>query len=297
VDILRKAYIQFPIELDAFESRCMNMVSEMFKDSTTSEPRRNRNSTHSAGGSPTAQTHLTAEDRKRTLSLTSLDGATRSLRPRSSMIMNKDSVPFPLEPRREKASPRIAFADYMIKPIQRICKYPLLLDQLLPSKALRALSQNAPDMRSDVDVVVESAAQAMRHVASSVDEARHKQDVATQSALIFSRICFASPSTSNSPFSQALTPEFLASLGDCLLSGSLDVIHYSSYFPLGQNSSIKVKYLGAFLYPGGYLVLVKVSKGKKYEPRHWFSLAEFEVLDVDDDGGMLLSAFDIITVH
>ncbi|KAF8204713.1 hypothetical protein BJ912DRAFT_1018026 [Pholiota molesta] len=267
VDILRKAYIQFPIELDAFESRCMNMVSEMFKDGTTSEPRRNRNSTHSAGGSPTAQTHLTAEDRKRTLSLTSLDGATRSLRPRSSMIMNKDSVPFPLEPRREKASPRIAFADYMIKPIQRICKYPLLLDQLLPSKALRALSQNAPDMRSDVDVVVESAAQAMRHVASSVDEARHKQDVATQSALIFSR-AYA---------------RFLASLGDCLLSGSLDVIHYSSYFPLGQNSSIKVKYLGAFLYPGG----------KKYEPRHWFSLAEFEVLDVDDDGAMLPCSFKL----
>lgn len=54
---------------------------------------------------------------------------------------------------------------------------------------------------------------------------------------------------------------------------------------LGQNSNIKVKYLGAFLYPGGYLVLVKVSRGKKYEPRHWFSLADFEVSDVDDEGG------------
>ncbi|KAF9481823.1 Dbl homology domain-containing protein [Pholiota conissans] len=291
MDILRKAYLQYPMEMEAFESRCMTMVSDTFKDGTASEPR--HKSSHSAGGSPTGQTHLSVDDRKRAMSLTSLDGTVRSLRPRNSIIATKDSATLSIEAKREKSSPRIAFADYMIKPIQRICKYPLLLDQLLPSKALRTLSQNAPEMRSDVDVVVESAAQAMRHVASSVDEARHKQDVATQSAIIFSRICFTSSSGSNSPISQALTPDFLVSLGDCLLSGSLDVIHHSTYLPLGQNSSIKVKYLGAFLYSGGYLVLVKVSKGKKYEPRHWLSLAEFEVTDVNDDGAMLPCSFKV----
>lgn len=246
-------------------------------------------SQHSFGptGSPTNQT-LGVDDRKRAMSLTSLDGAVRALRPRPSMVMmSKDSVVFPSETRKEKAPPRIAFTDYMIKPIQRICKYPLLLDQLLPSKALRTLSQNAPEARSDVDVVVESAAQAMRHVAASVDEARHRQDIAIQSALIFSRICLGMSSASSVPSFQTLTPEFFSSLGNCVLSGSLDVMHYHRDRPLGQTSNIKAKYLGAFLYPGGYLVLVKVCKGKKYEPRHWFSLADFEVCDVEENGGTL----------
>ena len=292
MDTLRRAYQQYPVELDAFETRCNSMVAEML--GTGSSP----NSSRSSSGSPSlaSPVHLSVEDRKRAMSLTSLDGAVRSLRPRSSIVMTRDSVPFPVEPKKERASPRIALADYMIKPIQRICKYPLLLDQLLPSKVLRTLAQNAPDLRSDVDVVVESAAQAMRHVAASVDEARHRQDIATQSALIFSRICFSTNSTSSSPFAQALTPEFLASLGDCLLSGSLDVVHYHPYMALGQNSNIKVKYLGAFLYSGGYLVLVKVSKGKRYEPRHWFSLADFEVADVHDEGGKSLLHFRRILV-
>jgi hypothetical protein len=37
---------------------------------------------------------------------------------------------------------------------------------------------------------------------------------------------------------------------------------------------------------GGYLVLVKVCKGKVYEPRHWFSLAGFEIGDVPEEEGV-----------
>ena len=215
--------------------------------------------------------------------MTSFDGTTRHLRSRPSMAMTKDFVVFPSEPRRDK---RIAFADYLIKPIQRICKYPLLLDQLLPSKALHQL-QTSSEGRPDIHVVVESAAQAMRHVATLVDEARHRQDIATQSSHIFSRISLGLASTSALPLplTQIITQDFLSSLGTCLLSGSLDVMHYHPTRPLGQTSNIKAKYLGAFLYSGGYLILVKVCKGRKYVPRHWFSLIDFEVSDVEDDGG------------
>lgn len=233
----------------------------------------------------TESTHLMTEDRKRAMSLTCLDGTVRTMRSRSTLTMTKDSVVFPSAPRRDKGIRRIAFADYLIKPIQRICKYPLLLDQLLPSKALRL--QTSPEGRSDVHVVVESAAQAMRHVATSVDEARHRQDIATQSSLILSRITLglASTSASPSPLVQVLNQDFLSSLGTCVLSGSLDVMHYHPTRPLGQISNIKAKYLGAFLYSGGYLILVKVCKGGKYVPRHWFSLVDFEVSDVEDDTG------------
>jgi hypothetical protein len=177
--------------------------------------------------------------------------------------------------------------DYMIQPIQRICRYPLLLDQLRPGKALRALSP--PAVRPHVNVVVESAAQAMRHVARAVDEARHRQDVAMQSSLIISRISLSNPSMAVShmssvyPAYQILTPSFLSSLGTCLLAGSLDVMHYQSRKPSSSGPNINAKYLGAFLYFGGYLILAKVSKGKVYEPKHWFSLADFEVLDLEEE--------------
>ena len=283
--IIRKVSQQFPLEIDAFEHRCAAMVSDLCEQDKNPAALESKRSS-SPSTSPMNQT-LNMDDRKRAMSLTSLDGAVRSLRPRPSMVMmTKNSVVFPSETRKEKAPPQIAFTDYMIKPIQRICKYPLLLDQLLPSKALRVLSQNSSEAESDVEVVVQSAAQAMRHVAASVDEARHKQDIAIQSALIFSRICRGMSSASSLPSFQVLTTEFFSSLGNCLLSGSLDVMHYHRNRPLGQTSNIKAKYLGAFLYPGGYLVLVKVSKGKKYEPRHWFSLAEFEVSDIEENGGM-----------
>ena len=240
-------------------------------------------SSESATSQPQSQS-LMVEDHKRAKSLTSLDGTARPLRSRSTMTIDS-MVVFPSEPRRDKGVRRIAFADYLIKPIQRICKYPLLLDQLLPSKVLRL--QTSPEGRSDVHVVVESAAQAMRHVATSVDEARHRQDIATQSSLIFSRISLGLASTSALPshLVQILTQDFLLSLGTCVFSGSLDVMHYHPTRPLGQTSNIKAKYLGAFLYSGGYLILVKVCKGRKYVPRHWFSLIDFEVSDVEDDGG------------
>ena len=288
LNIVRKALQQYPLELDAFEQRCATMVSDMLEGRTNfvmPEPGTNSScdSTDSAT-SPSQSQSLMVENRRRAMSLTSLDGAVRTLRSRSSMAMAKDSVIFPSEPKRDKGVRRIAFADYLIKPIQRICKYPLLLDQLLPSKALRL--QTSPEDRSDVHVVVESAAQAMRHVATSVDEARHRQDIATQSSLIFSRISLGLASMSlSTPLVQVLTQDFLSSLGTCVLSGSLDVMHYHPTRPLGQTSNIKAKYLGAFLYRGGYLILVKVCKGRKYVPRHWFSLIDFEVSDVDDDDG------------
>jgi hypothetical protein len=186
----------------------------------------------------------------------------------------------------------LSFMDYLIKPVQRICKYPLLLAQLKSANRTNLANNttttgpasNRGTFRSNVDVIVESAVQAMRHAANAVDEARHRQDIFVQSSLIASRIFLASPSSaSNHSFhsnSSTLTPTFLTSLGVCLLAGSLDVMHYPA-----SGTTIKARYLGAFLYMGGYLVLVKVRKGKVYEPRHWFSLGGFELTDLTEDDG------------
>jgi hypothetical protein len=282
---------QHPLEWDAFEQRCASLVVQLGL-STIGIP---RSPDSQQPPSPTkSESSLVNKERDRTASFSSIDGAVRTLRSRASSLSPRDPLTSPFDTRKERGPPRLALMDYMIKPVQRICKYPLILDQLKPGKSARAPSP--AHLRSDINVVVESAAQAMRHVASSVDEARLRQDVAIQSALIVSRISLASSAisqmTSVHPAFQMLTTSFLSSLGTCLLAGSLDVMHFHmSQLPGG--SSIQAKYLGAFLYPGGYLILVKISssKGKVYEPRHWFSLGDFDISECEEDDGMLCMYF------
>lgn len=290
LDLVRKVQSQHPLEWDAYEQRCSSLVIQLGLSTTVDPGTPDSQQPPSPAESETA--FPSNKGRNRAGSFSSIDGAVRTLRSRASSLSPRDSLTIPFEPRKDKGPPRLALMDYMIKPVQRICKYPLILDQLKPGKSLRALSP--AHLRSDVDVVVESAAQAMRHVASSVDEARHRQDVAIQSALIVSRISLASPTmsqmTSVHPAFQTLTTIFLSSLGTCLLAGSLDVMHsHMSQSPGG--SSIQAKYLGAFLYPGGYLILVKVSKGKVYEPRHWFSLGDFDISEREEGDAMLPCSF------
>lgn len=287
MDLVRKVQQQHSLEWEAFEQRSATMVSELLEaNGVLSDVPIN----HNDALQDVAPKTLPLKDRKRTSSMTSLDGATRTPGIRNG-TNTKESIMFPSDLRRDKSFRRLTLTDYLIKPVQRICKYPLLLEQLKPGKSVRTLSQSHPAVRSHVDVIIESASQAMRHVATAVDEARHRQDVAMQSSLIISRITFVTPTNSNSPqpTPQMLTSSFLSSLGTCLLAGSLDVMHYHVFKPPSSTSNIKAKYLGAFLYLGGYLLLVKVSKGKIYEPKHWFSLADFEISGVEEEDGESLS--------
>ncbi|KAH8118749.1 hypothetical protein DFH11DRAFT_1502805 [Phellopilus nigrolimitatus] len=116
---------------------------------------------------------------------------------------------------------------------------------------------------------------------------------------------------------------FLSSLGACLLAGTLDVVvgnhdkprsggKRDSMLSLGnrpapqvQNGAgvlppsrdpVKVKYLAAFLYVGGYIVLAKAPKAGVYEARHWFSLADeaIEIVDVREDKALLPCSFHLV---
>ncbi|KAF8897688.1 hypothetical protein BD779DRAFT_1667625 [Infundibulicybe gibba] len=284
LDLVRKTHRQHPSEWESFEQRCSSMVGA--NDVTPEAPKPQRASSDKSQSS----TVKTESDPKRTVSMTSIDSAVRTLRIRASGVSSFEPLAFPASMQKEKSGPRLSFLDYLIKPVQRICKYPLLLDQLRQGAFVRV------DARTDVDVV-QSAAQAMRHVATSVDEARHRQDVAVQTSLIASRILLATPATGISSMTAStfhiLTPSFLASLGICLLAGPLDVIHCCTSNPPGITSNLKAKYLGVFLYYGGYMLLAKVSKGKVYEPRHWFSLSQFEIFDIESDEAMLPCSFRI----
>lgn len=210
-------------------------------------------------------------------------------------------------------TPRLEFLDHMIKPVQRICKYHLLLDQLksrVPShphsNQWTGGSYNPHhNLRTDVDGTIDPAnllsagqteslvthaCEAMRGVVNSVNDHRRKHEDRWKAFLIASRTVASSAGTPSPSYSQ-LTSEVLMTLGNCLMCGALDVIYHRPT----ASSTTKAKYLGAFLYEQGYLALVKVGKGKMYEPQHWFPLRDFDVLDSDDEDGKSWARFHLLT--
>lgn len=169
---------------------------------------------------------------------------------------------------------RLRFRDFLIMPIQRVCRYPLLLSQLLGSAATPSPTEDRHEFFStddyDVGVDVKRALGAMRGVAEEADEARRVKEADIKSATVIERM---------DPH-PAVTPALLRSLGTCRLIGSLDVLHHHPIIaPLVP--PVKVKYLAAFLYRG-YLVLAKVKKGKVYEPKHFLPLEVFELIDITE---------------
>ncbi|GAV98983.1 Dbl homology domain-containing protein [Lentinula edodes] len=227
IDVIRRVQNAHPTDWEAFEQKCSASAFEMLK---------------SSDAVPVSISQLASTSQSRRNSTATIDDAVRYVRSRSnSLVKDKDTS----TPRNRS---RLTFMDYLIKPVQRICKYPLLLEQLKSSEPLYESKIRVPWL-SGRNVVVESAAQAMRHVASTVDEARQRQDVAVRSALIASRILYSHVLQSPSPSPlQVLTPGFLSSLGPCHIAGSLDVIHQRSIKQSTGTANINVKYLGAFLY-------------------------------------------------
>jgi hypothetical protein len=292
------------VEWEAFEQRSSQLVVDMRNPASRSQTVEEY---PSSSPLPMNDTENLDRRRKRGHSLSSLDVvSTRSLHvsnTRSNANLKQASTD--AHGGRDKSGARLAFMDYLIKPVQRICKYPILLDQLKIGKSARSGSPQedggtspgssyngeSPSVADgDPDTAVGSALQAMKQVTSSVNEARRRQDIVTKSSLIATRILNAfsaqSSSSARSLLGHNLTHNFLSELGACLLAGSMDVIHHHADKIPGSSGTVKAKYLGAFLYMGGYLVLVKAGKGKVYEPKHWFSLVGFEIDDVPEEEGV-----------
>ncbi|KAG1783166.1 hypothetical protein EV702DRAFT_959925 [Suillus placidus] len=303
-DLVRKVQQEFPAEWETFEQLCATIAAQMCIDGSLHSTTGKEAEDDDVTDGTLSENELIA--RRRRHSLSSLDAPSRqqSISRVSSNANLKASVTSASESGHSDQGQtgrksKLAFMDYLIKPVQRICRYPLLLDQLLDHPRSASGSGGSRESSSVSNAeggsrdVVRSALNVMRTVASSVDEARRQQDLAIKSSLIASRISqgLALVTASYSrPASHNLSFGFLSSLGRCHLAGSLDVIHYHS-LNASSNGTVKAKYLGAFLYPGGYLILAKVHKVRTYEPKHWFSLAEFDLVDSTNDEALLPSWF------
>lgn len=276
-DIVRKVQHRYPAEWDAFELRCAALVAEMHLQDVAEEL------------IPTSESRKQLLDLcKRRHSLSSLDALSGD-NLKAPNLSASESGHTDRDPSSRR--PRLMFMDYMIKPVQRVCRYPLLFDQLQERTGPQRFSNGLHGSNStprDSQDAVKTALWTMRTVASLVDEARRQQDLFAKSVQIVSRITqglLTSAASHNRPSQSASLSTFLSSLAPCYLSGSLDVIHYRGT-NMARLGTVRAKYLGAFLFPGAFLVLVKVAKSKAYEPKHWFNLRGFELVDANLDDGM-----------
>lgn len=162
----------------------------------------------------------------------------------------------------EEAAPstthkRLYFRDYFIKPIQRICLYPIILQNVV---------KLTPDHgRAEL----EAAVVRMQQVVAEVDAASARRASLLLSELFVSRM---EPSA-------AFAPTFVPSLGDIKMAGNLDVLyHHPTKAPL--TTPLAIKYYGCVLY-ADYFLILKVRKSQTYAPRFWFPMAEAKVTHAD----------------
>lgn len=152
---------------------------------------------------------------------------------------------------------RLYFRDYFIKPIQRICLYPIILQNLV---------KQVPGVgRAELEAAVEC----MREVVADVDRASAKRASLLLSEMLLSRM---EPS-------EAFSPTFLRSLGDVKMACNLDVLyHHPTKAPL--TTPLAIKYYGCVLF-ADYFLILKVRKSQTYAPRFWFPMAEVKVTHPD----------------
>ena len=260
IEIVKNLQRKRPVEWDAFERRCTELVAASLAHADSSPDEEEEASSRDqypdgdGDGKDPELSHVQGQ------SMTPFDNhppwhsrsnhdLTKPAAFTAGKDGNKESLSEP-DPRL-----RMQFTDYLIKPVQRICRYPLLLAPLTLNRG--------PTAPTGTDAVVTDAKKAMADVAALVDNANFSHLQQQQTSRIGARL--SAPAT-------VLT--FIRTLSPCTLAGSLDVVRVPA---------LKAKYLAAFLYEGGFLALAKVIRGPRYELRYWFSLEGFELYDATDD--------------
>lgn len=164
---------------------------------------------------------------------------------------------------------RLQFRDFFIKPIQRVCLYPILMQTIQRYSA------------ADAAVRLGEAMACMRRITSDVNAASAERHARLLSDMIVSRM---EPSLE-------LSSSFLPSLGNCRMTGNLGVLyHHSTWAPLTW--PLTTKYYGCVLY-SDFVMMFKVRKTHTYEPRYWFPLAEAKLKRSDERSVRLPHLFRI----
>ncbi|RKP36726.1 hypothetical protein BJ085DRAFT_40778 [Dimargaris cristalligena] len=160
---------------------------------------------------------------------------------------------------------RLGMLDYLMKPIQRLCLYPLLLKSIAKHYSTDSV------VAQQITVALDG----IQTLIGRINEAKRDCEIHHQTLLFRQRY----EDTAKLPLS------FIASMGDLVLAGALEVVAYDLNPP-------RIKYYGCVLFPR-FLVLLKTKSTTTYEPKHWFPLASLRIDDqtshfdsLDSDNGL-----------
>ncbi|KAI9488984.1 hypothetical protein BDB00DRAFT_845631 [Zychaea mexicana] len=160
---------------------------------------------------------------------------------------------------------RLQFEDYLIKPVQRICRYQLLLKEII---------RYTPDDADDY-AVLNDAMNLVHTTVAEIDRLKNEKDIGKRTERFVQRF----------DGDWRINKRHVVKLGNLLISGAIEV----TYTALGQ-SVAKPRYLGCFVFPT-YLILVRPKKVTTYEPKHWFPLRLAELEDLADIEGQQEHSF------
>ncbi|KAI8073880.1 hypothetical protein BC940DRAFT_343456 [Gongronella butleri] len=180
-------------------------------------------------------------------------------KPEWTAFTRECTLPFYMDALDPAAKP-LRFEDYLIKPVQRICRYQLLLKEIL-----RYTAKDTAEHRR-----LDCALGMMQAIVSGIDRRKYHRDNSERTRLFLDRLDVQDG---------RLAKDVLMQLGNLIIAGPLDV----AYSSLGHMSSSppRPKYLGCFVFDT-YLLLVRPKKVTAYVPKYWFPLGNVELDDLPD---------------
>ncbi|RCI01787.1 hypothetical protein CU098_010211 [Rhizopus stolonifer] len=170
------------------------------------------------------------------------------------VMLDSCFIPFTLASNSLSQPKKLQFEDYLIKPVQRICRYHLLVKEII-----RYISPQTAEYDLWSAVLNE-----MQDIVSEIDHLKQQRDMKERTNRFIERL----------DSDWRISRRHVAQLGNLLIAGAIEV----TYSALGQSVS-KPRYLGCFVF-NTYMIMVRPKKVISYEPKHWFPLhlADFEDL-------------------
>ncbi|KAJ2743666.1 hypothetical protein GGI20_003586 [Coemansia sp. BCRC 34301] len=149
---------------------------------------------------------------------------------------------------------RLCLRDYLIKPVQRICKYPLFLKDLVKHTSQAAEVTAYAELSSALALI--------RNVCEAIDQEQQRND-----SLRLRQAVLANYSDN-----MELPLNLVSKLGNIVLSGPLNVVSHSNR---GSNAS---HMLGCVLFRRFFIVL-KPKRSAMLLPQFWFPLHTMQLVD------------------
>ncbi|CAO0801419.1 unnamed protein product [Mucor circinelloides] len=165
----------------------------------------------------------------------------------------------------QQQAKKLHFEDYLIKPVQRICRYQLLIKEII-----RYTSPQTAEYDLWNSVLIE-----MQDIVGEIDNLKLQREMKERTDRFIERL----------DGDWRISKRHVSQLGNLLLAGAIEI----TYSALGQSVS-KPRYLGCFIFQT-YIIMVRPKKVTSYEPKHWFPLRMADFEDLSDIEGQREHAF------